>query len=150
MANIHISNGEAGPSSDSLKPMVLTSSASFKARKKPTISRAGSEVEDVINLLHGSDPVRVELNRLENEVRGNSSFFFYRLFSRKISVDKGNFLCKRLFLELTEETQWISQNLWVKYQWTRNVAFIIIIIFLEAFARVRVLLSFVGLITAFG
>ncbi|CBI30130.3 microtubule-associated protein 70-2 [Vitis vinifera] len=69
MANIHISNGEAGPSSDSLKPMVLTSSASFKARKKPTISRAGSEVEDVINLLHGSDPVRVELNRLENEVR---------------------------------------------------------------------------------
>lgn len=69
MANIHISNGEAGPSSDSLKPMVLTSSTSFKARKKPTISRAGSEVEDVINLLHGSDPVRVELNRLENEVR---------------------------------------------------------------------------------
>lgn len=69
MANVHISNGEAGPSSDSLKPMVLTSSASFKARKKPTISRAGSEVEDVINLLHGSDPVRVELNRLENEVR---------------------------------------------------------------------------------
>ncbi|XP_034694187.1 microtubule-associated protein 70-2-like [Vitis riparia] len=69
MANVHISNGEAGPSSDSLKPMVLTSSTSFKARKKPTISRAGSEVEDVINLLHGSDPVRVELNRLENEVR---------------------------------------------------------------------------------
>ncbi|XP_058108265.1 uncharacterized protein LOC131251525 [Magnolia sinica] len=26
-------------------------------------------VDDLINLLHGSDPVRVELNRLENEVR---------------------------------------------------------------------------------
>ena len=86
MANIHISNGDAGPSSDSLKPTVLTSSASFKARKKPTISRAGSEAEDIINLLHGSDPVRVELNRLENEVRGNSCFC-YRLFSRKIFVD---------------------------------------------------------------
>lgn len=92
MANIHISNGEAGPSSDSLKPTVLTSSASFKARKKPSISRAGSETEDIINLLHGSDPVRVELNRLENEVRGNSSFF-YSLFSRKFFVNERNSGC---------------------------------------------------------
>ncbi|KAL0359622.1 UNVERIFIED_CONTAM: Microtubule-associated protein 70-2 [Sesamum angustifolium] len=58
-------NGEA-------EPQRLTSSASFKAKKKPTtpaISRAGSEVDDIITLLHGSDPVRVELTRLENEVR---------------------------------------------------------------------------------
>ncbi|KAL0404812.1 UNVERIFIED_CONTAM: Microtubule-associated protein 70-2 [Sesamum radiatum] len=57
-------NGEA-------EPQRLTSSASFKAKKKPTpaISRAGSEVDDFITLLHGSDPVRVELTRLENEVR---------------------------------------------------------------------------------
>jgi hypothetical protein len=27
------------------------------------------EVEDFINLLHGSDPVRVELTRLENELQ---------------------------------------------------------------------------------
>lgn len=26
--------------------------------------------DEFINLLHGSDPVKVELNRLENEVRG--------------------------------------------------------------------------------
>jgi len=25
---------------------------------------------EFMNLLHGSDPVRIELNRLENEVRG--------------------------------------------------------------------------------
>lgn len=29
------------------------------------------EVEDFINLLHGSDPVRVELTRLENELQCN-------------------------------------------------------------------------------
>ncbi|KAK6944459.1 Microtubule-associated protein 70 [Dillenia turbinata] len=38
-------------------------------RKSAVLSRANSEVDDIINLLHGSDPVRVELNRLENEVR---------------------------------------------------------------------------------
>ncbi|KAK9289568.1 hypothetical protein L1049_007724 [Liquidambar formosana] len=70
MANNYISNGEAPSSSDSFRPVTLTSSASFRARKKPsTISRTGSEVDDIITLLHGSDPVRVELNRLENEVR---------------------------------------------------------------------------------
>ncbi len=58
MAIAHItSNGEAKP------PSKLTSSASFKARtKKPNpanaatgvISRAGSEVDDIITLLHGA------------------------------------------------------------------------------------------------
>jgi hypothetical protein len=33
-------------------------------RLKPAI-----EMEDLINLLHGSDPVRVELTRLENELQ---------------------------------------------------------------------------------
>lgn len=51
----------------------LTTSASFKVKKKsvatPSISKAGSEVDELITLLHGSDPIRVELNRLENEVR---------------------------------------------------------------------------------
>lgn len=67
---------------DSAK-LPLSSSASFKAARKkpnvaaPPISRAGSDVDDIITLLHGSDPVRVELNRLENEVRGP---FFSPLF----------------------------------------------------------------------
>ncbi|KAK9265793.1 hypothetical protein L1049_025370 [Liquidambar formosana] len=76
MANNYISNGEAPSSSDSFRPVTLTSSASFRARKKPsTISRTGSEVDDIITLLHGSDPVRVELNRLENEVRVLSKIY---------------------------------------------------------------------------
>ena len=60
-------------------PARLTTSASFKYRKKNGgHSRVNSEVEDVVHLLHGSDPVRVELTRLENEVRGfhlSSPFF---------------------------------------------------------------------------
>lgn len=71
MANTQISNGEPPANWESTKPAILTSSASFKARNRKSnpFSRAGSDVEDIITLLHGSDPVRVELNRLENEVR---------------------------------------------------------------------------------
>ena len=75
MASNHInSSAYGGDVLDSAK-LSLSSSASFKTRKKPNvaappISRAGSDVDDIITLLHGSDPVRVELNRLENEVRG--------------------------------------------------------------------------------
>lgn len=62
----------------------LTTSASFKVKKKPIaapgISRAGSEVDEFVTLLHGSDPIRVELNRLENELRGLFSKRSFSLF----------------------------------------------------------------------
>ncbi|KAK1319352.1 Microtubule-associated protein 70-2 [Acorus calamus] len=67
MADSQTNSGE-GP--DPGRPSLLTPSASFKSRKKAPIARAGSmEVDELITLLHGSDPVRVELSRLENEVR---------------------------------------------------------------------------------
>eukprot|EP01018_Ginkgo_biloba_P028942 Gb_15997 [translate_table: standard] len=53
----------------------LTGSASFKSDgklKKKNVKRPSLEGDDFLNLLHGSDPVKVELNRLENEVRGNA------------------------------------------------------------------------------
>ncbi|KAL6498540.1 hypothetical protein OROHE_026637 [Orobanche hederae] len=59
------SNGDA-------EKQKLTSPGSFKAKWKRAaadIPRNGYEVDDIITLLHGSDPVRVELTRLENEVR---------------------------------------------------------------------------------
>ncbi|XWS16639.1 hypothetical protein CRYUN_Cryun34aG0108200 [Craigia yunnanensis] len=67
--NYHVmSNGDLDR--EPLKPDVLSSSASFKARKaKPYAALPRPDVDDIITLLHGSDPVRVELNRLENEVR---------------------------------------------------------------------------------
>lgn len=61
----------------------LSSAVSFKSARKKTygngmaVPRAGSDVEDVITLLHGSDPVRIELSRLENEVRGPLRSFLY-------------------------------------------------------------------------
>ncbi|XVF40898.1 hypothetical protein PTKIN_Ptkin01aG0153800 [Pterospermum kingtungense] len=63
-----MSNGDVDR--EPLKPAMLSSSASFKAKKaKPNVASPRPDVDDIINLLHGSDPVRVELNRLENEVR---------------------------------------------------------------------------------
>nr|GMC86005.1 microtubule-associated protein 70-1-like isoform X1 [Ipomoea batatas] len=66
MASTHSSsNGEA-----SLDPR-LTPPPSFKSRRRmpSAVPRAGSEADDFFNLLHGSDPVRVELTRPENELR---------------------------------------------------------------------------------
>lgn len=34
--------------------------------------RPSLDADELMNLLHGSDPVKLELNRLENEVRGQS------------------------------------------------------------------------------
>ncbi|KAF8378585.1 hypothetical protein HHK36_029933 [Tetracentron sinense] len=50
----------------------LTISGSFregKTLRRRTSVRPSLDADEFINLLHGSDPVKVELNRLENEVR---------------------------------------------------------------------------------
>ncbi|KAL2518713.1 Microtubule-associated protein 70-2 [Abeliophyllum distichum] len=53
----------------------LTASASFKEVSKGSSSRRRASLrpsldsDDFMNLMHGSDPVKLELNRLENEVR---------------------------------------------------------------------------------
>lgn len=39
------------------------------ARRRGAV-QAGLDADDLLTLMHGSDPVKVELNRLENEVRG--------------------------------------------------------------------------------
>ncbi|XP_052184558.1 microtubule-associated protein 70-2 [Diospyros lotus] len=53
-------------------PMALTVSGSFKegksSRRRAPL-RPSLDADEFINLLHGSDPVKLELNRLENEVR---------------------------------------------------------------------------------
>lgn len=57
--------GNAAPPSS--VPKSTTTSAT-KTRRKNTI-RKSLDADEFMNLLHGSDPVMVELNRLENEVR---------------------------------------------------------------------------------
>ncbi|KAK9276391.1 hypothetical protein L1049_005924 [Liquidambar formosana] len=54
------------------RPAPLTVSGSFKegksSRRRASV-RPSLDADEFINLLHGSDPVKVELNRLENDVR---------------------------------------------------------------------------------
>ncbi|KAI8013616.1 Early nodulin-like protein 2 [Camellia lanceoleosa] len=48
----------------------LTVSGLFKSSRRRAPQRPSSlDTDEFLNLLHGSDPVKVELNRLENEVR---------------------------------------------------------------------------------
>lgn len=61
-------------------PPPLVVSGSFKeskssSRRRPS-RRPSLDADDFLNLLHGSDPVKVELNRLENEVRGYNLHFY--------------------------------------------------------------------------
>lgn len=39
-------------------------------RRRMSAVRPSLDADEFMNLLHGSDPVKLELNRLENEVRG--------------------------------------------------------------------------------
>ncbi|MCE5165963.1 hypothetical protein HAX54_013487 [Datura stramonium] len=49
----------------------LTVSASFKEGKKLTaVMRPSLNADEFFNLLHGSDPTKLQLNRFENEVKG--------------------------------------------------------------------------------
>ncbi|KAG6595418.1 Microtubule-associated protein 70-2, partial [Cucurbita argyrosperma subsp. sororia] len=115
MASNHInSSAYGGDVLDSAK-LSLSSSASFKHRKKPNvtappISRAGSDVDDVITLLHGSDPVRVELNRLENEVRDKDRELGEALAEVK-SLKNSERLKERAVEELTDELKKVDEKL---------------------------------------
>ncbi|XP_075089486.1 microtubule-associated protein 70-2 [Nicotiana tabacum] len=64
-------NGNVRPTtSETVSP--VTVSASFKEGKtyrRRTSMRPSLDADEFLNLLHGSDPVKLELNRLENEVR---------------------------------------------------------------------------------
>ncbi|CAI8607875.1 unnamed protein product [Vicia faba] len=64
----------SGDGGEMATPAPLSVSGSFKEGKS-SLRRRGSarqpsmDADEFMNLLHGSDPVKVELNRLENEVR---------------------------------------------------------------------------------
>ncbi|XP_076899287.1 microtubule-associated protein 70-1-like [Bidens hawaiensis] len=64
MATLQFSNGALPDNSSPLRK-----SPSFRFGRKKSISRTATEIDDIINHLHGSDPVRFELNRLQNQLR---------------------------------------------------------------------------------
>ncbi|XP_022157768.1 microtubule-associated protein 70-1-like [Momordica charantia] len=74
LAAAEVSNGQPTPTPmPTPNPTPFTVSGSFKEGKgssrRRTSVRPSMDADDFFNLLHGSDPVKVELNRLENEVR---------------------------------------------------------------------------------
>ncbi|KAM1306804.1 hypothetical protein ACFX2H_009143 [Malus domestica] len=107
----HIGNGEHHRPT---KPPVLTSSASFRARKKTNssagISRSGSDVDDIITLMHGSDPVRVELNRLENDLRDKERELGDAVAEIK-SLRNSERLKEKAVEELTDELDKVDEKL---------------------------------------
>nr|GMD50721.1 tryptophan synthase alpha chain [Ipomoea batatas] len=95
-----VSSGENGcnvrPATAEATPLQLAMSASFKEGKtamRRALVRSSLDADEFINLLHGSDRVKVKLNRLENEVRGQlgikgalSSFGFLLLDKQQIEI----------------------------------------------------------------
>ncbi|KAL5812024.1 hypothetical protein ACOSQ3_026974 [Xanthoceras sorbifolium] len=99
---------------DADRPPTLTSSASFKSRKPkpnaPPVSRPASDVDDIITLLHGSDPVRLELNRLENELRDKDRELGEALAEIK-SLRNSERLKEKAVEELTDELMKVDEKL---------------------------------------
>ncbi|XP_058078424.1 microtubule-associated protein 70-2-like [Magnolia sinica] len=97
---------------DASRPSILLSSASFKGRRKgSSIARAGtSDVDDLMNLLHGSDPVKVELNRLENEVRDKDRELTDAQAEIK-ALKYSERLREKAVEELTDELQKVDEKL---------------------------------------
>ncbi|XP_073149607.1 microtubule-associated protein 70-1-like [Henckelia pumila] len=90
----------------------LTSPVSFKPKKKPSTvyCRAGPEVDDIITMLHGSDPVRVELTRLENECREKDRELGERHAEIK-ALKSSERLKEKAVEELTEELKKVYDKL---------------------------------------
>ncbi|CAA3015207.1 microtubule-associated protein 70-1-like [Olea europaea var. sylvestris] len=113
-----LSSGESNDnerSSETQRMTPLTMSASFKEGGKSSSRRRAAvrpslDADEFLNLLHGSDPVKLELNRLENEVRDKD-----RELGEAQSQIKALKLSERLrekaVEELTEELSKVEEKL---------------------------------------
>ncbi|CAL0313813.1 unnamed protein product [Lupinus luteus] len=110
-------SGDAGAEEKMLAPTQIpapfTVSGSFKEGRSSSRRRAmrpSLDADEFMNLFHGSDPVKVELNRLENEVRDKD-----RELSEAHAEIKALKLSERLrekaVEELTEELSKVDEKL---------------------------------------
>ncbi|RAL48080.1 unnamed protein product [Cuscuta campestris] len=115
------SSGDGGgnarpPQADSgasVAPNPLTASASFKegkASRRRTSARRSLDADDFINMLHGSDPVKVELNRLENELRDKERELFESQAEIK-ALRLSERLREKAVEELTDELAKVNEKL---------------------------------------
>ncbi|KAK1390104.1 Microtubule-associated protein 70-2 [Heracleum sosnowskyi] len=114
-----MSSGDSGgnarfPASE-VTPTPLTVSASFRegrssSRRRAPVRPPSLDADDFMSLMHGSDPVKVELNRLENEVRDKD-----RELGEAQAEIKALKLSERLrekaVEELTEELEKVDEKL---------------------------------------
>ncbi|KAL8120699.1 hypothetical protein AgCh_017761 [Apium graveolens] len=109
------SGGNARFSASEVTPTPLTVSASFRegrssSRRRAPVRPPSLDADDFMSLMHGSDPVKVELNRLENEVRDKD-----RELGEAQAEIKALKLSERLrekaVEELTEELEKVDEKL---------------------------------------
>ncbi|KAI7727790.1 hypothetical protein M8C21_016230 [Ambrosia artemisiifolia] len=100
------------PSVTETTPLTVTGGkgSGTASRRRVTVRPSLDSADDLIHLLHGSDPVKVELNRLENEVRDKD-----RELSEAQAEIKALRLSERLrekaVEELTEELSKVDEKL---------------------------------------
>ncbi|KAM0033731.1 putative microtubule-associated protein [Helianthus debilis subsp. tardiflorus] len=101
-AGDYTGRGNVCPPAGETTPLTVTGSykdggtgkrSGASSRRRGTV-RPSLDADDLINLLHGSDPVKVELNRLENEVRDKD---------RKLSEAQAEIKALRLSERLREK-----------------------------------------------
>ncbi|KAL8150750.1 hypothetical protein V2J09_020558 [Rumex salicifolius] len=108
------SGGPASTATGTPVPASLAVSGSFKegkssSRRRPS-RRPSFDSDDFINLLHGSDPVKVELNRLENEVRDKDRELFEAQAEIK-ALRLSERLREKAVEELTDELGKVDEKL---------------------------------------
>ncbi|KAF9625240.1 hypothetical protein IFM89_020826, partial [Coptis chinensis] len=93
----------------------LTVSGSFRegrALRRRTTMKPSMDADEFMNLLHGSDPVKVELNRLDNEVRDKD-----RELAEANAEIKALRLSERLREKAVEEVSQIAVAVVVANEW---------------------------------
>jgi hypothetical protein len=103
----------SGDGAEMATPAPLSVPGSFtkssSSRRRGSARQPSMDADEFMNLLHGSDPVKVELNRLENEVRGQKmpldpkSFWdYFCLLMLKLKLIVSVFHCVDKDRELSE------------------------------------------------
>ncbi|XP_004503349.1 microtubule-associated protein 70-2-like [Cicer arietinum] len=108
-------SGDVGMEATVVTPTPLNVSGSFKEGKKPSLRRPHSmrpslDADEFMNLLHGSDPVKLELNRLENEVKDKDRELSEALVEIK-ALKHSERLREKAVEELTEELSKVDGKL---------------------------------------
>lgn len=102
-------NGRQGLDFGNVPQFAGLTRSDSKPRRKSLV-RACPDTEDLLNLLHGSDPVKVELNRLENEVRDKDRKLAEVTAERK-ALKLNERLREKAVEELSEELDKVDEKL---------------------------------------